>query len=569
MAKKWSAVFIWALALAISSSVLETVSANAAIVKTGGPCLKVGSKSGTFVCVSLNSKLVWQLSKKTQVITFILPSQVSVTVQSVLFTAASSSKLKVVSTSKSPEVCSTVGSKIILTGQIGNCSLLFSQTGDGNYLAASPVSAKLLVLGLNQINFHLPGALLLSQGTYLLDGTSWSGMPITYKTSSNGICSLLGNVLTLISSGKCTVSAMQTGSDLYLAATEVIRTVEISAARVTADVADIYSGYQIKPIYVVPSDGEDHSYDINGVIANVLSAGTQYLKEELGLTFQIDSTSSGYDVTYFRSSKPTDYFLNNTGAYTELMKEIGFLDTPSLNRKDFVFFVDTKTIVGPNYCGEASMPGNSAVVAIGLEECGKKTPFFDNYASQTWVHEVLHNLGVPHVPASCDLMFSGQSADGVPCPSTQRLTIDINRTMYVGANVSGQDILKLRVWNSYTDNQDLFADCWLSTVNGVPRSDGYKYAVCPTGTSAIGPFSYCWKKINSVALEEQVNGVWTSLGTGNFWNTPWGLRVNWQCDDPANVAPWKSITVTTPGLRHYRWIVDGTVAEEFNVIWQN
>jgi hypothetical protein len=319
----------------------------------------------------------------------------------------------------------------------------------------------------------------------------------------------------------------------------------------------------------VPSDGIDHSYDVNGVLDGVLDAGSAYLKEELGLTFPIDSTAEGFDITYLQSSRPSEYFLNNTGAYTELMKEAGFLNSPSPNRKDFVFFVDTKTVVGPSYCGEASMPGNSAVVAIGLEECGKKTAFFNNYASQTWVHEVLHNLGLPHVSSSCDLMFSGQSSDGAPCPPNQRLSIDINRTMYVGANVYGQDLLTLRVWDTHTSNQKLYADCWLSTVNGVPRADAIKYALCPTGTSSIGLFSFCWKQIDSDVLEEQINGIWSSLGNGDYWNTPWGSRVNWRCDDPSYVAPWKSITVSTPGLRHYRWIVNGVVAEEFNIIWQN
>jgi hypothetical protein len=37
----------------------------------------------------------------------------------------------------------------------------------------------------------------------------------------------------------------------------------------------------------------------------------------------------------------------------------------------------------------------------------------------------------------------------------------------------------------------------------------------------------------------------------------------------ANFAPWKELTVTSPGLRHYRWIVNAAVSEELNVIWVN
>ncbi|MCX6430364.1 MAG: hypothetical protein NTX12_05290 [Actinobacteria bacterium] len=569
MARNRGAVFSLGVALSISALLLGTTSATGATVQLNASCPKVGVKSGSFVCTKVGNKLVWQVAKKVQKITFVTPKQVNASDGSFALAVSSSSKLPVLSVTRSPQICTITPTAILLTGSAGVCSLSFSQVGNSVFFPAPTLNAQVAVMGINMIDFQLPGALLLRQGTFALDGTSSSALPLTYISQTPEICSVSDKNLNLLSAGKCIVEASQTGNEQYPAATKVIRFVEISAHRVTADVQDSITGFQVKPIYVVPSDGIDHSYDIDGTLDEVLKDGTTYLKQELGLTIPIDSTADGFDVMYFQSSKPSDYFLNNAGSYKELMKESGLLDTPSLNRKEYVFFVDTKTIVGPGFCGEAGMPGISAVVAVGIEECGKKTTFFDNYASQTWVHEVFHNLGVPHVPSSCDLMFSGQPADGAPCPANQRLSIDIKRNMYVGANANGQDLLKLRVWDGYTSNQDLYADCWLSTVNGVPRSDGISYALCPTGTQSIGPFTYCWDRINSASLEERINGVWTSLGSGNSWNSPWGPRVSWQCLDATYVAPWKSLTVNTPGLRHYRWIVNGTVTEEFNIIWQN
>lgn len=144
--------------------------------------------------------------------------------------------------------------------------------------------------------------------------------------------------------------------------------------------------------------------------------------------------------------------------------------------------------------------------------------------------------------------------------------MDKERTRYVGTSVQGQDILKLRVWKGYTDNQNLQADC---TLDPVSRQDGMHYAYCPTGTQTIGALTYCWSSISSISLEELVSGVWTSLGVGSQWNQPWGSRISWKCSDPNYAAPWKQITVNTPGIRHYRWVINGQPKEELNVIWVN
>ncbi len=99
--------------------------------------------------------------------------------------------------------------------------------------------------------------------------------------------------------------------------------------------------------------------------------------------------------------------------------------------------------------------------------------------------------------------------------------------------------------------------------------DGLRYAYCPTGTQTVGPVQFCWSFIQADSLEELVNGAWVSLGAASSAIEPWGSRVDWKCGAASYLAPTKEITVMTAGVRHYRWVINGEVKEEFKIIWVN
>ena len=85
---------------------------------------------------------------------------------------------------------------------------------------------------------------------------------------------------------------------------------------------------------------------------------------------------------------------------------------------------------------------------------------------------------------------------------------------------------------------------------------------------AIGALTLCWNNINSIALEELANGIWNPLGTGSSTTSFWGGELpGLNCADPNFGNPWKVVTVNDSGVRHYRWIINGTVVQEMNVIW--
>ena len=145
-------------------------------------------------------------------------------------------------------------------------------------------------------------------------------------------------------------------------------------------------------------------------------------------------------------------------------------------------------------------------------------------------------------------------------------TMDKDRNKYVGSATQGVNILTLRVWKGYTSDQNLRASCSIQYA-WIARNDGLRYALCPTGSQFIGALTYCWDGISRVELQVWRNNGWESLGEGNHHSEPWGKFVNWKCSS-GYTAPWKEVTVTSPGLQKYRWMINNREGEVLNIIWQ-
>ncbi|MEK7293324.1 MAG: M12 family metallo-peptidase [Actinomycetota bacterium] len=417
----------------------------------------------------------------------------------------------------------------------------------------------------NEITFRSSTSFLFATKLYPLSGTATSGLPLAFESLTPDTCSVSEVTLTLIQIGSCTVQASQGESNFYQPATAAKISITISDTYVTSDQIDAVTGFQVKAIYVVPSDGVDHSYDTNGYIAGILDEGNRYLREQLGLQIPIDKHSAGYDIQYLPSKFTTAQIQASESRIEDLLAESMALEDPGLNRKDYIFFVDVDGFSGGTYCGWAGIPGIAAVVAIGdgKTRCTVASRNFNNWAAQSWVHELIHNFGVEHtLDTSCDLMKGKETAG--TCPTKTNITIDRERSRYIGSSTQGQNILSLRVWEGYTDRLDLEAIC---SLDPIPRADGFNFAYCPTGTQTIGPLKSCWSLITSVTLQEFKDGQWTSLGSGSGSSNPWGSKIVWKCNNSSYAAPSMQLTVTTPGTSLYRWLVNGTESEQFKVIW--
>ncbi|MBI3430301.1 MAG: hypothetical protein HY050_09685, partial [Actinobacteria bacterium] len=238
----------------------------------------------------------------TNTINFQLPESISMSQGSLSLVATSSSNLPVTFTSNTPDVCSISNSTLILISA-GICTVAASQDG-GDFIPAAVPTIRNIQLNtvMSTIDFTLPAALLLSQGPFSLTATTSSNLPVIFSSLTPDVCTVANTTLTLLKAGTCQVTANQAGTNVY-AANSITRSMEISVARVLSDLPDQISGFQVKAIYVVPSDGVDNSYDTNGRIASFLTEGTDFLRSELGLTIPIDSTTTGFDITFLKSSK--------------------------------------------------------------------------------------------------------------------------------------------------------------------------------------------------------------------------------------------------------------------------
>jgi hypothetical protein len=529
-----------------------------------GVCKISGIQGGNAFVDSAAVKVARFKVMRVNSISLSLADSVLLSAKTSLLSGSSTSGLTVTYNSTSPDVCNVSTSTLTLLKH-GNCLVEASQAGDEFTLPAEKVGARIKVIRENEITFVNPGNLTLKLKSIELAKVSSAGLTVTYKTLTTNTCAVSNNVLSLLAVGTCTVVASQAGDEFTLAAKDVSQSFQISVDRVLTDQPDSLTGYQIKAIYVVPSDGTDRSYDTNGYIASILREGNAFLKSEVGLEYQIDSVGNDYDIQFFKSAYSTAYFLSAEDLDNDLAKEMKLYENPSLDRKNYHFFIDIPALLNGAACGYARQPGLHSVNVVGpsnsaTSSCVGKSLNLDNYGSHIWAHESFHNLGVEHTTDNaCDLMRGSGS-----CSSTW--TIDKERKRYVGSDALGVNILTLRVWKGYTTDQNLRASCSI-LASEVERTDGIKYVICPTGKQVIGALTYCWSSIRSIELQVWRNNAWESLGEGNHFSKPWGKYVDWSCRS-SFTAPWKEITVTTPGIQKYRWMINGSEGEVFNIIWQ-
>ncbi len=343
-----------------------------------------------------------------------------------------------------------------------------------------------------------------------------------------------------------------------------------SETRTTKDRKDVVNGFQIKPVFLLPSDAPDTGDDTNGVIAALLDEGTAFLESELGRSFPIDRTSTGeYDITTIRSSYSLDDFLYSEIDLMKVLHESKLLSSKVLNRKDYVFFIPIEFMQSQNdasgtVCGWGQIPGNVSLVAYS-GSCGQPAQQFSAYASKTWVHEVFHNLGIDHTSEVCDLMTNDPD-----CPYDGVATIDQSGLLYAGASTYGPDILKQGVWNGQTKLNHKNQPNGCDSIYSSEKDKTPDFFVCPIGKRIIGTLDSCWDNPKRAKLQELQKGKWISVKkiSVRLLNKPWGKQNTWECQT-GDEAPSAAVTRKSAGAVTYRWVVDGYPDTKFKVVWQN
>ncbi|WP_175485804.1 autotransporter domain-containing protein [Lysobacter sp. yr284] len=140
----------------------------------------------------------------------------------------------VVFASASPAVCTVAGSTVT-TVAAGACSLTANQAGNANYSAAPQAS---LAVAIGQAAQTISGfasnpaaPVYAPGGSFTVSATGGaSGNPVTFASTSTGVCTISGNTATIVAAGTCALSADQAGNANYSAAPQASFTVGIGAA---------------------------------------------------------------------------------------------------------------------------------------------------------------------------------------------------------------------------------------------------------------------------------------------------------------------------------------------------
>jgi hypothetical protein len=184
----------------------------------------VYSGDGTY-SGSTSSPAPLTVNSGTQSITFAALPNVTYGVAPITLTAKASSGLPVSYAVTGP--ASLSGSVLTITG-VGPVSVTASQSGNGEYSAATPVIQGFQVTQASQTITFGAIATQTVGGSVTLSATASSGLTVSFSSLTTSVCTVSGTTANLLASGSCTIAAMQGGNTDYSAASTVNQSFTVS-----------------------------------------------------------------------------------------------------------------------------------------------------------------------------------------------------------------------------------------------------------------------------------------------------------------------------------------------------
>jgi hypothetical protein len=106
--------------------------------------------------------------------------------------------------------------------------IMAAQAGNTAYSAAIAVPQSFEVNKLSQTITFGPVAAQTVGIPLTLTATASSNLAVTYTAMPASVCKVSGSTVTMVAAGPCTITAAQAGNTVYLAATAVPRSFEVS-----------------------------------------------------------------------------------------------------------------------------------------------------------------------------------------------------------------------------------------------------------------------------------------------------------------------------------------------------
>lgn len=213
---------------------VATVSGNTVTIVGAGTTTITASQSGdTNYLAATSVPQTLTVNKASQVITFGALASKSYGDSAFNPGAAASSSLPVSYLSSNPSVATISGNIVTIMGA-GTTTITASQSGDGNYLAATSVPQTLTVnKGSQTLTFGALAPKTFGDPTFSLGATASSALPVSYLSSNPTVASISGNTVTIVGAGTTTITASQDGDSNFQAAAAVPQTLTVGQASQT------------------------------------------------------------------------------------------------------------------------------------------------------------------------------------------------------------------------------------------------------------------------------------------------------------------------------------------------
>jgi hypothetical protein len=222
---------------------------------TGGICKLTGKQAGdSYWHAAANVQVNFAVTGTTQTITFTPPATHTAADAPFTVSPTASSSLPVTVVSKTTGICTaggTNGHTITLIAH-GTCTLVGQQSGGGGYQAAPSVQVSFAVtLATQTITFTPPATHSVGDAPFAVSPTASSSLPVTVSSTTPGICTVSGNVVTLVAGGHCMLTAKRAGTPKYLVAPAVQVTFTVTKLGQAITFTNPGTQYLSSPTFVV------------------------------------------------------------------------------------------------------------------------------------------------------------------------------------------------------------------------------------------------------------------------------------------------------------------------------
>lgn len=255
--------------LTSSNTDIATITSNSVFLKKAGTVTITASQAGNDNYFPAPDKLiVITIAKGDQTITFGALGEREFAAGPITLTATASSQLPVTYTSSTSTVA-TVSGNVVTFVFPGTIDITAAQQGNADWNPANSVSQTLIIKRkLQTITLANPGNKTVGDAAFTLSATISSGLGISYSTSTPDKIIVAATQVTILAPGLASVTAAQTGSAEYAAASVSVEFCVNPAKPVVTSSSDNSGGLVLS----TTAPGDLQWYQSGNAIAGATSA---------------------------------------------------------------------------------------------------------------------------------------------------------------------------------------------------------------------------------------------------------------------------------------------------------